>query len=122
MGFALDSGHYNQSNSAYKRETRLVVVLTSDGTTVSVDADRSASGFTITTGADGVLTGTMPKSSRGILLIQSYHASAPGGAGVFSMDVTEFSPTAGTFGLVNNAQSTLPTGTELYLYFILEGG
>jgi hypothetical protein len=123
MGFALDSGHYNQSNSAYKREVRLVVVLTSNGTTVSVDADRSASGFTITTGANGALTGTMPKSSRGILLTQGFDPAASTIA--LLANVTAFSPTAGTFGLqthTDNTEAVIPSASELWLYFILEGG
>lgn len=122
MGFALDSAHYNQSNSAYKREARLVVVLTSDGTTVSVDADRSASGFTITTGANGALTGTAPKAARGILLTQRLVATV---ANEGSVTVVAFSPTAGTFTLQNHnvaAETVLPSGDEIYLYFILEGG
>lgn len=120
MGFALDSAHYNQSNSAYKREARLVVVLTFASGVPTIDTARSASGFTIA-GDTGVYTGTMPKSSRGILLGQCQMAT-PDDATVC---VKSFDPSAGTFAFdVHNSAGAVDvaTGDEVYLYFILEGG
>lgn len=120
--FALGSAPYNQSNSAYKRETRLVVVLTSNGTTVSIATARSAPGFTVTTGANGAITGTMPKSARGVVFSQRVTAVA---ATEGVVDVSAFSPTAGTFALQNHnaaAETILASGDEIFLYFILEGG
>jgi hypothetical protein len=120
MGFALDSGHYNQSNSAYKREVRLVVCLTFASGVPTIDADRSASGFTIA-GDTGVYTGTMPKAARGILLTQLKTASV----GAFAT-VTTIVPTSGTFSFktwtATAAALDVATGDEVFLYFILEGG
>lgn len=122
MGFALESGPYSQSNSTYKREVRLPVVLVSNGTAVSIDTARSAPGFTVTTGAAGAITGTMPKAARGVVFAQRRTAVA---ATEGLVDVSSFNPTAGTFALQNHnaaAETILPSGDEIYLYFILEGG
>lgn len=119
--YALQSASYNQSNSAYKRECRLVVVLTNVAGVITISTARSAAGFTVTTGANGIITGTMPKAARGILLTQGLSATA---SNVLVASVTTFNPTAGTFSLQNHndgAETILAVGDELFLYFILEG-
>lgn len=120
QAYALDRAPYGQSNSAYKREARLVVCVTFVAGVPTINTARSASGFTFT-GDTGVYTGTMPKSARGIVLTQMLTATV----GAFAT-VTTFNPTAGTFSIgtwtATNAALDVATGDELLLYFILEGG
>lgn len=120
--YALQSAPYNQSNAAYKREARLVLVLTFAAGAPSVSAARSAPGFTIVDGATGAYTGTCPKASRGIILSQVF---VPSAADSNMLTITAFSPTAGTFSIqahANAAPADIPDGGEVWLYFILEGG
>jgi hypothetical protein len=120
MGFALESAPYNQSNSTYKREVRLVVCLSFASGVPSIVTARSAPGFTIA-GDTGVYTGTMPKASRGICQIQMLTATA----GAFAT-MTTIVPTSGTFSFKTFTATATPldvaTGDEVHLYFILEGG
>jgi hypothetical protein len=120
--FALASASYHGVNNAYRKACLLQVVLTSDGTTVSVNTARSAPGFTITTGANGALTGTCPKASRGVAWSQGLSATA---SDVLVANFSALSPTAGTFALqVHNdgSETILASGDELWLFFWLEGG
>lgn len=120
MSFALDSAPYSQSNSQYRRETRLVVVLSFVDGVPSIVAARSAPGFTIA-GDSGVYTGTAPKAARGIFMGQCLMAT-PDDATVC---VKSYSPTAGTFAFdVHNAAGAVDvaTGDEVWLLFTLEGG
>ncbi len=119
--FALASANYNVQHAAYKRLCMLQLVLTSDGSTVSVNVARSAPGFTITTGAAGALTGTAPKGARGVIMLQGLGAVADTLVGT----VIAYSPTAGTFTLqthVDNVQAVLPSDSELWALFLIEGG
>ncbi len=118
--YALQQASYNQSNSAYKRECRLVVVVSFVDGVPSIVAAKSAPGFTIT-GDTGVYTGTMPRAARGIILTQLLTATAGGFA-----TVTTVVPASGTFSIKTFSATATPldvaTGDELHLYFILEGG
>jgi hypothetical protein len=120
MGFALDSAPYHPVNTAYKRTCLLQVVLTFVDGVPSVNAARSAPGFTIA-GDTGVYTGTAPKASRGVFWGQCLMAT-PDDA---SVCVKSYVPTTGAFAFdVHNAAGAVDvaTGDEVWLFFCLEGG
>lgn len=120
--YATASAAYPVGNSSWKRLALLPLVLTSNGTTVSIDATRSAPGFTITTGSNGALTGTAPKAARGLILTQGFDATV---ANELLCTVVAYSPTAGTFTLQTHnagAESILGSGDELWLLFSVEAG
>lgn len=122
MGFALDSAPYQGANTAYKRGCLLQVVLTSNGSALAINAARSAPGFTVTTGANGAFTGTLPKCARAVAWASGLFATAS------NVGVTNFSalsPTAGTFACQHHndgAETILASGDEIWLTFFLEGG
>lgn len=120
MAFALDSAPYNTFNGAYKRPCLLQVCLTFVGGVPTVNAARSAPGFTIA-GDSGVYTGTAPKASRGVFWGQCLMAT-PDDA---SVCVKSYVPTTGVFAFdVHNAAGAIDvaTGDEVWLLFLLEGG
>jgi len=120
--YAIINAPYPGVNTPYKRGVVLPVVLTSNGTTVSIVTAKSASGFTVTTGANGIITGTAPKGARGVLWTQGKTATA---ASVQVTDVTTYDPAAGTFALQHHndgAETILANGDEIWLFFMIEGG
>jgi len=120
--FALASAPYHPFNGAYKRPCLLQVVLTIASGAPSIDTARSAPGFTIADGATGAYTGTAPKGARGVFWTQCF---VPSGADSNMVTVTAYSPTAGTFTLqnhVNAAPADAPDGSEIWLFFLIEGG
>jgi len=122
--YALPQAPYNQSNSNYKRECRLVVVVAFAAGAPSIVTARSASGFTIADGATGAYTGTAPKASRGVLFTQVMcpDAATPD---TDVVTVSAYNPQTGVFSLRahrNAAPADLPDTAELWMYFVLEGG
>ncbi len=118
--YALQSGTYNNVNSAYKRGAVLQVVLTFVDGVPSVNAARSAPGFTIA-GDTGVYTGVAPAAARGVFWGQCLMAT-PDDATVC---VKSYVPSTGVFAFdVHNAAGAVDvaTGDEVWLLFLLEGG
>lgn len=119
--YALTSAPYHGLNTDYKKACLLQVVLTSNATTVSVNSARSAKGFTITTGANGALTGTAPRGARGVIQCQGFGVTAD----TIVVTVTSYNPLTGAFALqthIDNVQAILPATAEAWLLFYLEGG
>lgn len=120
--YALSHAPYPGVNTAYRRGTVLPVVIESNGSVLSIDADRSASGFTVTTGSNGAFSGTMPTGSRAVAWSQGLAATAT------SVQVTDFvalDPIAGTFSCQHHndgAETILASGDEIWLFFMIEGG
>ena len=118
----LTSGTYPGVNTAYKRGVLLQVVVSFSSGAPSIVAARSAPGFTIADGATGAYTGTAPKATRGVFWTQAF---VPSGSDSNLATITAYSPTAGTFTLqthANAAPADIPDGSELWLFFLLEGG
>lgn len=118
----LTSGIYRGVNTAYKRGTLLQVVVTFAASAPSIVAARSAPGFTIVDGATGAYTGTAPKSPRGLIWTQVQRPATSNDA---TVDVVSYVPTTGAFTLqyhVNGASADAADGSELWLFFFLEGG
>ncbi len=119
--YALSNAPYPGVNTPYQRGTLLPVVLTSNATTVSIDTARSASGFTITTGANGALTGTAPVGTRGVIMTQGFGVTAD----TIVLTVTSYDPVTGAFALqthIDNVQAILPATAQAWLLFMIEGG
>ncbi len=120
--YALTSAPYQGLNSNYKRATLLPLVLTSNGSALAIDTARSASGFTVTTGANGAFSGTLPKGDRAVAWSQGRSATAT------SVQVTDFvtlDADAGTFSCQHHndgAETILASGDEIWLFFFVEGG
>ncbi len=120
--YALTNAPYPGVNTAYKRGVALQVVVAFAAGAPSIVTARSAPGFTIADGATGAYTGTAPKASRGVFFTQCF---VPSGSDSNVVTVTAYSPTAGTFTLqshANAAPADIPDGSELWLFFFLEGG
>lgn len=118
--FALAAANYNVQHAAYKRLCQLQVVLTFVNGVPTVNAARSAPGFTIA-GDTGVYTGTAPKGARGVFWGQCLAATPDD----FSVCVKSYVPTTGVFAFdVHNAAGAVDvaTGDEVWLFFWLEGG
>ncbi len=119
---ALTSAPYPGLNSPYKRATLLPLVLTSNGSALAINTAKSAPGFTVTTGANGAFTGTMPKGARAQAWASGLFATAS------NVGVTKFSAldaTAGTFACQHHndgAETILASGDEIWLFFCVEGG
>lgn len=120
--FALGNAPYGETRSAYMRPCLLPVVVTVASGAPAIDTDRSASGFTISDGANGAYTGTAPLAPRGVFFIQPKRAVD---ADSCSVDVVSYTPSSGAFTLqvyVNDAPADLDDGDELWFLFCLEGG
>lgn len=118
--YALSNAPYPGLNTPYRRGVLLPVVLTFASGVPSIDADRSASGFTIA-GDTGAYTGTAPTGARGVFWIQPLTASADA-----IPTVTSYNPVTGAFafkvaGDDGNALD-VATGDEIWLFFMIEGG
>lgn len=120
--FALASAPYHTLNTAYKRACLLQLVITSTGAALAVDTAKSAPGFTVTTGANGAFTGTMPRGARAVAWASGKFATAS------NVGVTNFSAldaNAGTFACQHHndgAETILASGDEIWLTFLIEGG
>ena len=117
---ALSVAQYKSVNTPWKRATLLPVVLTFASGVPSIDASRSAGGFTIA-GDTGVYSGTAPVGTRGVFWGQCLMAT-PDDA---SVCVDTYVPTTGAFSFeVHNAAGAVDvaTGDEVWLFFMIEGG
>lgn len=120
--YALSNAPYPGVNTPYKRGALLPVVVAIASGAPSIVTERSASGFTIADGATGAYTGTAPKAARGVFWCQ---VMVPASADSDMVTVTSYSPTTGAFTLQahrNAAPADLPDGSEIWLFFLLEGG
>lgn len=120
--YALTSAPYHGVNTAYKRPALLQVVLSIASGAPAIVAARSAPGFTVADGATGAYTGTAPKGERGVCWTQCL---VPTGADSNIVTITAYDPVAGTFTLqnhVNAAPADAPDGSEIWLFFLIEGG
>jgi hypothetical protein len=120
--YALESAPYPGVNTPYKKGVLLPVVLTSDGSALAIATARSSAGFTITTGANGAFSGTMPKGARATAWSQGKSATA---ASVQVTDFVTLDPVAGTFSCQHHndgAETILASGDEIWLFFFVEGG
>ena len=120
--YALANAPYQGVNTAYKRGVLLQVVLSIASGAPSIVEARSASGFTIADGATGAYTGTAPTAERGVMFTQCF---VPSSADSNVVTVTAYDPVTGAFTLqnhVNAAPADAPDGSEIWLFFLLEGG
>jgi hypothetical protein len=120
--YALSNAPYPGVNTPYMRGTLLPVVLTSNGSALAIDTAKSSSGFTVTTGANGAFSGTMPTGTRATAWSQGKTATA---ASVQVTDFVTLDPVAGTFSCQHHndgAETILASGDEIWLFFMIEGG
>lgn len=126
MPGALTHSTYRSINTPYKQGCLVVLVLDIGASGAPTVNDSSSSGFAVTRGIAGTYTGTMAFGARGAVL--GWNVVSNAAEAGLHVKIRTFSATAGTFTFdtydtdANDVADDLPSGSQVHISFLLEGG